>query len=587
MNIRRGEFSSVLELVRYNTGMSEEELLNDQKTYRIDGLAEAREMLTKAMENQKTIYAFGDYDVDGVCASSIIKVGMASIGYGDKTIVRLPKRFTEGYGVSEKAVDEFEDGQVLVTVDNGIAATAAVRKAKEKGMQVIVIDHHLPQEDENKNIVLPDADLIIDPKAIPGSADFDGYCGAGLAYRVMCRMVHNRKTVWQMLCLAAIATIADVMPLTGENRRIVKYGIANMTDIRHTTSGLYALLLACGCTEHVTEETVSYKLAPCLNAPGRLFDYGSFDSYRLLSFDGNLSEARKMAEQQLEWNETRRTLSNEWTSVALEQTEEHILMGKKPIVLHINEVPEGIVGIVAGRVAEHAKCPCIILAQAYGQPGMLRGSARSYGDVHIFNLIQEGASFLIKFGGHKEAAGLSLKEEHLNYFQECIYSSYSQSYQEEYDDNNIYYDLEADGDDAETLRGILADIQKYGPYGQGNPQPVLFIRGLLLTPCSSGSSYYRYMGNNNSAVRMSSMELDCVSFHDVEQFERIGAPSIVDVMGTVTVNHYMGNSRYRLEFSHIAKSQKAQGKKSALATLIAQRAGGRYNGMKEKGKNDR
>ena len=141
---KRGSFSSALEFVSHNTGMSEEKLLNDQKTYRIDGLEEAKDMLVKAMEDRKTIYVFGDYDVDGVCASAIIKVGMTSAGYGKKTIVRLPKRFSEGYGVSEKAVDEFEAGQVLVTVDNGITAMPAIRKAKEKGMQVLVIDHHLP-----------------------------------------------------------------------------------------------------------------------------------------------------------------------------------------------------------------------------------------------------------------------------------------------------------------------------------------------------------------------------------------------------------------------------------------------------------
>ncbi|MCM1234491.1 MAG: DHH family phosphoesterase, partial [Ruminococcus flavefaciens] len=420
MNIRRGKFSSVLELVSHNTGMTEEELLDDRKVYRIDGLAEAKSILTEAMETQKIIYIFGDYDVDGVCSCAIIKTAMASIGYGGKTIVRLPRRFSEGYGVSEKALDEFADGQVLVTVDNGIAAMAAIKKAKEKRMQVIVIDHHLPPQDKNGNTVLPDADLIIDPKAIPGSADFDGYCGAGLAYRVMCRMVRDKRTVWKMLCLAAIATIADVMPLTGENRRIVKSGIACMTDINRTTSGLYALLLACECTEHVTEETVSYKLAPCLNAPGRLFDDGASDSYKLLSYDGSLAEARRMAEKQLEWNQTRRSLSKEWTDKAMELAETHALTGRRPIILRVDGTPEGIVGIVAGRVAEHVKCPCVILTQAEGQPGMLKGSARSYGETNLYELLRQGAEFLARFGGHKEAAGLSIMEDDLEAFQERI-----------------------------------------------------------------------------------------------------------------------------------------------------------------------
>lgn len=574
MIVKRGDFSSVLDLVCHNTGMTEEELLDDRKTYRIDGLSEVKDMLTQAMAEQKTIYVFGDYDVDGVCASTIIKIGMEAAGYGEKTIVRLPKRFSEGYGISEKAVDEFEDGQVLVTVDNGIAAVAAIKKAKQKGMQVIVIDHHLPSQDEDRNTVLPEADIIIDPKALPGSADFDGYCGAGLAYRVMYRIARNKKVIWKMLCLAAIATIADVMPLTGENRRFVKFGLPNMTDINRTTTGLYALLIACRCTEYITEETVSYKIAPCLNAPGRLFDYGSYESYQLLAYDGNLQSAKKMAEKQMEWNQTRKSLSDEWTGRATEQADEHILMERKPVILHIDGIPEGIVGIVAGRVAEHAKCPCIILTRSNERLGILKGSARSYGDAHLFNMLQEGAEFLTRFGGHKEAAGLSLEESNLKAFQERMYNVYHRDCTETHVDDTIYYDLEADGTDDETLRRLLKDIQQYGPYGQGNPQPVLFIKGLLLTPMGSGC-YYRYMGDR-TAVRMSSKELDCISFHDAEQFERIGVPTLIDVIGTTSVNHYMGNSRYRLEFSYIKGSQKPIKHPSTLASLIAMKAAERY-----------
>lgn len=584
MIVKRGDFSSVQDLVRHNTGMTEEELLNDQKIYRIDGLSEAKDVLTQAMVDQKTIYVFGDYDVDGVCASAIIKIGMTAAGYGEKTLVRLPKRFTEGYGISEKAVDKFANGQVLITVDNGITATAAIKKAKQKGMQVIVIDHHLPSQDEDGNTILPDADVIIDPKALPGSADFDGYCGAGLAYRVMYRMTSDSKTVWKMLCLAAIATIADVMPLTGENRRIVKFGLSNLTDINRTTSGLYALLLACECTEYVTVKTVSYKIAPCLNAPGRLFDYGSYNSYKLLAYDGNLHTARKMAEQQMEWNQTRKALSDEWTREALEQTDAHMLMGKKPLILHIDGIPEGIIGIVAGRVAEYAKCPCIILARTSEGTNILKGSARSYGDVHLFNMIQKGAEYLTRFGGHKEAAGLSLEESNLKAFQERIYYVYHRDYANTYTytDDNVYYDLEVDGEDGKDLCRLLDDIRQYGPYGQGNPEPVLFIKGLLLTPIGAGC-YYRYMGDDHTVVRMSSMELDCVSFHDAEQFERIGAPTLIDVIGTSSVNHYMGNSRYRLEFSYIKESQKRMRKPSTLASLIASKAAGRYQ-EKESGK---
>lgn len=569
---KRGNFSSVRDLVCSNTGMTEEELLDDRKSYRIDGLDEAAGMLKEAMASGKSVCIFGDYDVDGICASSIIKIGMESLGYGGRTIVRLPKRFSEGYGVTEKALDEFEDGQLLVTVDNGIAAAGPIRKAREKGMRTVVIDHHLPPSDDDGNAELPEADLIIDPKALPGSADFDGYCGAGLAYRLMCRLVDGAAARWKMLCLAAVATIADVMPLVEENRRIVKQGLAAMTDMRKATKGLYSLLLACGCAEYVNEETVSFKIAPCLNAPGRLLDDGAKESFRLLTYDGSLAEAKGMAEKQLEWNAERKALSDEWTGKAAELADADIAAGRKPVVLRLDGIPEGIAGIVAGRIAERVKCPCAVLAQAHDMPGMLKGSARSYGGADLYGLLREGAGFLEKFGGHREAAGLTLKEESLDAFRSCMHAAYGAYAQEDEDGNDILYDLEADGSDGAGLRRLLDDVQKFAPYGQGNPQPVIFIRGLLLQPVNG--SYYRYMGTSRSAVRMQAKELDCVAFNDAEQFERIGAPAVVDIAGTACVNHYMGKSKHRLEFSYVAKSLKAQ-KKSALAELLAKKAGER------------
>ena len=160
---REGVPKTIAGLIKQNTGMSTETLMKDTKKYRIDGLSQARDMIQAAIQEKRHIYIFGDYDVDGICCGAVMTVGLRALGYEDHVTVRLPKRFSEGYGVSEKAIDEFEGNSLLITVDNGISAIEPIKKAKDKGMTVMVVDHHLPATDENGAPVYPDADLIIDP----------------------------------------------------------------------------------------------------------------------------------------------------------------------------------------------------------------------------------------------------------------------------------------------------------------------------------------------------------------------------------------------------------------------------------------
>lgn len=335
---REGVPDTIAGLVEQNTGMSAETLMKDTKKYRIDGLRQARDMILAAIREKRHIYVFADYDVDGICSGAIMQVGTRALGYEDHLTVRLPRRFSEGYGISEKALDEFtEENALLITVDNGIAAIGPIKKAKEKGMTVIVVDHHLASSDEDEILVYPDADLIIDPNAIEGSADFNGYCGAGLAYRIMCQLIDDKKTLIRLLCLAAVATIADSVPLTHENRRIVRYGLHYMTDMGYATSGLFALLSLCGCNEYVSETDIGFKIAPCLNASGRLYDDGATQSFQLMSYEGDLRQAKMMAEKQLADNEKRKELSDEWTKKVNAQIQQEHLESENPLTIYAPE----------------------------------------------------------------------------------------------------------------------------------------------------------------------------------------------------------------------------------------------------------
>lgn len=571
---REGVPKTIAGLIKQNTGMSTETLMKDTKKYRIDGLSQARDMIQAAIQEKRHIYIFGDYDVDGICCGAVMTVGLRALGYEDHVTVRLPKRFSEGYGVSEKAIDEFEGNSLLITVDNGISAIEPIKKAKDKGMTVMVVDHHLPATDENGAPVYPDADLIIDPNAIEGSADFNGYCGAGLAYRIMCQLINDRKVLIRLLCLAAVATIADSVPLTYENRRIVRYGLHYMTDMGYATTGLFALLSLCDCNEYVSETDIGFKIAPCLNAPGRLYDDGAKQSFLLMSFEGDLREAKLMAEKQLTDNEKRKELSDEWTKKINEQIQKEHLEADNPMTIYAPGVPEGIIGIIAGRIAEEWHTPCILLGDAE-QAGILKGSARSSGDVHLYNLLKHGAMYLLRFGGHAPAAGLSLKAENLNAFrhvmQDTLMNLYPGFTREEMP---TVYDMELDGRKRDQVLRVFEEVIRYSPYGQGNPTPVIRLKNLAVVPVRTedGLSNFRYL-KNNAGILIHATDYSCISFKEPERYVAIGAPGCIDLVGSVQLHYYKGKFDYRFEFSGLEESGHNQKPgKSGFAKLLEQKA---------------
>ena len=571
---REGVPKTIAGLIKQNTGMSTETLMKDTKKYRIDGLSQARDMIQAAIQEKRHIYIFGDYDVDGICCGAVMTVGLRALGYEDHVTVRLPKRFSEGYGVSEKAIDEFEGNSLLITVDNGISAIEPIKKAKDKGMTVMVVDHHLPATDENGAPVYPDADLIIDPNAIEGSADFNGYCGAGLAYRIMCQLINDRKVLIRLLCLAAVATIADSMPLTYENRRIVRYGLHYMTDMGYATTGLFALLSLCDCNEYVSETDIGFKIAPCLNAPGRLYDDGAKQSFLLMSFEGDLREAKLMAEKQLTDNEKRKELSDEWTKKINEQIQKEHLEADNPMTIYAPGVPEGIIGIIAGRIAEEWHTPCILLGDAE-QAGILKGSARSSGDVHLYNLLKHGEMYLLRFGGHAPAAGLSLKAENLNAFrhvmQDTLMNLYPGFTREEMP---TVYDMELDGRKRDQVLRVFEEVIRYSPYGQGNPAPVIRLKNLAVVPVRTedGLSNFRYL-KNNAGILIHATDYSCISFKEPERYVAIGAPGCIDLVGSVQLHYYKGKFDYRFEFSGLEESGHNQKPgKSGFAKLLEQKA---------------
>ena len=409
----------------------------------------AAERIARAVRNGERIALVGDYDVDGVTATALVKRFFAQIPYPLE--VTIPNRFSDGYGVS-KTVLERIDADVVFTVDNGINAFEAAEVCEARGIDLIITDHHTPSK------TLPDAYAIVNPKLPGDTYPCREICGAQVAWLLMAQVkkaLGLAIPMGQFLELLAVAVIADVMPLVGINRAIVQAGLKQMARSTHPASVI--IREALGKTQPGAED-IGFQIAPRINAAGRLEDASI--ALRFLT-----AESETVAYRQFELLSQ---LNNLRKSIEAEATEEAIAQVRpqdRVIVVAHEGWHEGVVGIVAARLVQRFDRPAIVLSV---EEGIAKGSARSLGNVGIFELIASQAALLEKFGGHKMAAGLSLRMEHLDAFREGINAEAQTLDLEDFlPEEAIVGELDAGSVDFE----LLEILERFEPYGEGNPRP--------------------------------------------------------------------------------------------------------------------
>ncbi len=532
------------EIFKKHNGISFAEFESKTHEYPLDEVKPIQEEILKARDNKVKITVVGDYDVDGQTSTAIAILGLTELGCEFTT--RLPKRFSEGYGLSEKIVDEIDEG-IILTFDNGIVANEAVKKAKEKGLKVIITDHHEPQMD----VGIPEADIILDPHLLkandPDWKGFEDYCGAGIAYKLF-RDIVKPETAEKMLHLAAIATIADVVPLYGENRFIVKEGfsslIANLLKISkngrgNITKGLYLLLKEVSLDHYLEEDDVGFRIAPILNAPGRLKDDGATLSTALLAEDKDENRAVSLAQELIQCNEERKLLTKKALKEAEDYIAENAMFNDCPLVLYQPDTPEGLLGLVAGNLSEKYKVPCIVLSDSV-EDGILKGSGRSNGDLNLFDMINEYNDLLLKFGGHKDACGLSLNKDNLKTFLQAITEEY-----EDYErpTRAIEYDAEINASLVPEVHDIL---QKMKPFGNGNPNYVFKIKDFRAVP--KGNSYYNILGENKATISLNGDGFKIIGFNLAEDYIKEGFPNKMNLIGYVQNSYYFNSYQKRMTY---------------------------------------
>ncbi len=540
---KRGNARNITEVIKEISRLSLEEVSNPApiSSLSIMGMEEAADILLHAIESKSPITIVGDYDADGITSTAILWHVLRYLDVTPRT--RLPKRYSEGYGLSMRVVDEIDSG-VVITVDNGIAALEQVKAAKRKGLTVIVLDHHLPGNE------LPEADIVVDPHIAPEQSGFSDYCGAGLSYKMAQLLIDDDDFLRKMEALAAIGTVADVMPLIGDNRIIVKEGLQciNQHDL---PVGLLALINAVGARK-VDEQTIGFTIGPLLNAPGRLRDDGAMESLQLLITE-DYAEAEAKAFALIETNNMRKDLLKKGMERAYEILHREEKENVNPICIYDPELLAGLAGLVAGRLAEEYKTPTIVLTKT--EDGQMKGSGRSYGDIHLKYLLDDVCGYLSHYGGHAGAAGLSLIAEHFEDFR-CALEEHMKEYTRP-DGTEFFYDLEAT---VAELPRIMEDLKRYAPFGEANPRPVIKIDNIILLP--QAGKLYRTMGDHEEHIKLLGKDFSVIGFNMTEEYVRQGKPEIINVIGYLTSTNFRREEQ--LELEAIAFEKQEQVKRNTL-----------------------
>ncbi len=523
------QYKSVEEAILGMSGQTELELLSPDTVPPdcVDGIPAAAQAIQFAIDNKIPVKIVGDYDVDGITSTAILAKLLNY--YGVEPSTYIPRRFTDGYGVSEKILAGVKN-TLIITVDNGIAAGEVLDKAVEEGHNgVVVLDHHLPDGREPQNAI-----AVVDPYLHPDLNEFTEYCGAGLAfklaeYMLLCEPLSTvEKLLNDIQVLACFGTIADSMPLIGDNRRIVMDGIALVNSGRAMLSQGISQLLTIGCNgSEFSVETVSYNIAPLINAPGRLYNAGGTSSLKMLMCDDPI-EAQTYGVKMVQINKQRQTQVNTWMKKiqeALSKSSEEIA----PVVVFEPEMPEGLIGLVAGKLASTYHCPAIVMVQ--GENGIVKGSARTYGEFHIKDMLDTMSSLFTTYGGHAGAAGISLMQSDIEEFRQKV-QTYFKNYQTSGGGEYVLYDVVLPPED---VPAALEVIKKYQPLGQGVPNPVCRINQFSV-------DIPFYMGADKSHIKFPGQNFAAVAFGMAGQYAEQGQPKSIDMVGTIGENTFQGRT---------------------------------------------
>lgn len=468
--------------------LGEGEPLSDP--FLLKDMDKAAARITRAVDNMEKIAVYGDYDADGVTSTAMLYSYLET--RGADVIFYIPQREGEGYGMNIGAVEYLKEQGVslIVTVDNGISSVQEVARANELGIDVVVTDHHRPQE------ILPDAVAVVDAYRPDDTSPYKHFSGVGIAFKLLMALEDGAGDVEDLLeaysDLAAIGTIGDIVPLTGENRTLIRAGLERLSQ--SDRPGVQALLENAGIAgKALTSTNVAFTLVPRINATGRM---GAPERAVRLLISGYEEEAEVLSEEICADNEERRRVEAEIAEAAFADIEAKGYMKDRVVVVDGENWHHGVIGIVASRVTERCGKPCMIISRGETEA---KGSGRSIEGFSLFEAICACGDLLIKFGGHPMAAGITLKPENIEAFRKRI-NQYAAEHFPQMPTQTVTLDCKLNP--AALSVSMAQSLTQLEPFGNGNPQPVFGLFNMELSNVTpvGGGGHLRLTLEKNGAV---------------------------------------------------------------------------------------
>ena len=468
--------------------LGEGEPLSDP--FLLKDMDKAAARITRAVDNMEKIAVYGDYDADGVTSTAMLYSYLET--RGADVIFYIPQREGEGYGMNIGAVEYLKEQGVtlIVTVDNGISSVQEVARANEIGIDVVVTDHHRPQE------ILPDAVAVVDAYRPDDTSPYKHFSGVGIAFKLLMALEDGAGDVEDLLeaysDLAAIGTIGDIVPLTGENRTLIRAGLERLSQ--SDRPGVQALLENAGVAgKALTSTNVAFTLVPRINATGRM---GAPERAVRLLISGYEEEAEVLSEEICADNEERRRVEAEIAEAAFADIEAKGYMKDRVVVVDGENWHHGVIGIVASRVTERCGKPCTIISRGETEA---KGSGRSIEGFSLFEAICACGDLLIKFGGHPMAAGITLKPENIEAFRKRI-NQYAAEHFPQMPTQTVTLDCKLNP--AALSVSMAQSLTQLEPFGNGNPQPVFGLFNMELSNVTpvGGGGHLRLTLEKNGAV---------------------------------------------------------------------------------------
>lgn len=519
--IRERKYQDLVEQLLLNRGITSEKdrqafftpkLEFFEKDLQLSYIDKAWKRIQKAIDNQELIIVYGDYDVDGVCASAIMYKALTSVGA--KILPYIPHREKEGYGLSKTGLDFARDSgaSLVITVDNGIVALAQAKYAKEIGLDLIITDHHLPLE------TLPEADTIVHSTLM---------CGTAVAWCLVREKI-TQTLANELLELVAIATIADLMPLLGVNRSFVWEGLKVLNKTKNV--GLQELIRQSKIeTGSIGSYEIGHMIAPRINAIGRLEH--AIDALRLVCTKDPV-KAKRLAKLLCDKNVERQDI----TAKAVDEARAMVKKNSKVHVLWSESWNPGIIGLIAGRVTEEFYAPSMAIAV---HEGKAKGSARSIDGVNIVEYLRQTSDLLIDIGGHSGAAGFSLKTENIESFKlklEQLFATVEMP-------GEKVLAIEAEVESAELSKSMVKKLDQFSPFGFKNPQIILATHGMQISDVRTLSE--------GKHLKFRADGIDAIAFGMGEMAKKLVNVNVTDLAYVLEINKFNGRENLQLKVKDV------------------------------------